>query len=40
MLGTTTEIKTFSPPANAWGDENEFEETHRKGELRGIIKIN
>lgn len=40
MLGTTTKIKTFSPPANAWGDENEFEETHRKGELRGIIKIN
>lgn len=40
MLGTTTEIKTFSPPANTWGDENEFEETHRNGELLGIIKIN
>lgn len=40
MNGSVSHIKTFSPPANAWGGDAKFEGTFRKGELRGIIKIN
>lgn len=36
----TYTIKTFSPPKDARGGEAMFEGTYRKGELRGIIKIN
>lgn len=31
--------RTFAPPPNARGGEAAFEGTHRKGELRGIIRI-
>lgn len=33
-------IKTFSPTSDSRGGEAEFEGTYRKGELRGIIRIN
>ncbi|NLK67081.1 MAG: 4Fe-4S binding protein [Campylobacteraceae bacterium] len=38
-MGTVSSVKTFAPPKDAWGTEAEFEGTYRKGELRGIIKI-
>ena len=39
-MGSVSSIKTFAPPADARGGDVEFEGTYRKGELRGIIKIN
>ncbi len=39
-MGSVSSIKTFAPPADARGGDAEFEGTYRKGELRGIIKIN
>ena len=32
-------IKTFPPAPNSRGGEADFEGTYRKGELRGIIRI-
>ena len=41
MTGKTIRIKTFNPPANCRGENGpDFVGTIRKGELRGIIKIN
>ncbi|OCR92072.1 [Fe-Fe] hydrogenase large subunit C-terminal domain-containing protein [Campylobacter fetus] len=40
MSDSVSSIKTFAPPPNARGSGEEFEGTYRKGELRGIIKIN
>ncbi|MCZ6134973.1 [Fe-Fe] hydrogenase large subunit C-terminal domain-containing protein [Campylobacter ureolyticus] len=39
-MGSVSSIKTFAPPVDARGGGVEFEGTYRKGELRGIIKIN
>lgn len=39
-MGSVSNIKTFAPPVDARGSDAEFEGTYRKGELRGIIKIN
>ncbi|MBO5658418.1 MAG: 4Fe-4S binding protein [Duodenibacillus sp.] len=41
MTGKTIKIKTFNPPAGARGENGpDFVGNLRKGELRGIIKIN
>lgn len=40
MSENVSSIRTFSPPPHARGGDAEFEGTHRKGELRGIIRIN
>jgi ferredoxin hydrogenase large subunit len=40
MMSKVTRVATFNPPNDAWGGDAEFEGTCRKGELRGIIKIN
>ena len=39
-MSEVSKIRTFPPSQESWGGEAAFEGTHRKGELRGIIKIN
>ncbi|WP_277640420.1 [Fe-Fe] hydrogenase large subunit C-terminal domain-containing protein [Wolinella succinogenes] len=39
MSENVSKIRTFAPPIGARGYGAEFEGTHRKGELRGIIRI-
>ncbi|MDR0579476.1 MAG: 4Fe-4S binding protein [Campylobacteraceae bacterium] len=39
-MSEVSKVSTFAPPKDAWGTNADFDGTHRKGELRGIIKIN
>jgi ferredoxin hydrogenase large subunit len=39
-MSEVSKISTFNPPKDAWGTSADFEGTHRRGELRGIVSIN